>query len=344
MTTNNNKTCASQKLLDTQDLGACAPTLDSTHGPVDTQSGDGAVTNLAGNHSHVDTHKNHVSGVAVVGADETTPTTIPISQSSRLAYPIADPMLFTLAQTLQDYETLRIAEEHRLRIFSTPSDVPDEDGVCRGFGYAEDSDEVQVVKGLIDPLKDLEHRTVLSLQKRMRVNPIWPYFKDVKGVGEKTLARLMACIGDPYLRPLDDGSYEPRTVSQLWAYCGMHTMPNKDGEIIAAKRMKGVQANWNTEAKTRLFLLSQGLLRQGIRKDKDGNQFAVTEYGQLYLDRRAHTAVTHPEWNPGHGLNDALRIMGKELLKQLWRAAREIHTGIPVDVDTSKVNELEETA
>lgn len=253
-------------------------------------------------------------------------------------------MLFTLAQTLQDYETLRIAEEHRLRIFSMPSDVPDEDGVCRGFGYAEDSDEVQIVKGLIDPLKDLEHRTVLSLQKRMRVNPIWPYFKDVKGVGEKTLARLMACIGDPYLRPLDDGSYEPRTVSQLWAYCGMHTMPNKDGEIIAAKRMKGVQANWNTEAKTRLFLLSQGLLRQGIRKDKDGNQFAVTPYGQLYLDRRAHTAVTHPEWNPGHGLNDALRIMGKELLKQLWRAAREIHTGIPMDVDTSKVNELEETA
>lgn len=342
--TENNKTCASQNNADTHKPDACAPTLDSTQNVSDTHDVCGAVTNLAGNHSHVDTHKNHVSGVAVEGADETSYRAIPRSNASRLAYPIADPMLFTLAQTLQDYETLRIAEEHRLRIFSTPSDVPDEDGVCRGFGYAEDSNEVQVIKGLIDPLKELEHRTVLSLQKRMRVNPIWPYFKDVKGVGEKTLARLMACIGDPYLRPLDDGSYEPRTVSQLWAYCGMHTMPNKDGEIIAAKRMKGVQANWNTEAKTRLFLLSQNLLRQGIRKDKDGNQYAVTEYGQLYLDRRAHTAVTHPEWNPGHGLNDALRIMGKELLKQLWRAAREIHTGIPMDVDTSKINELEETA
>ena len=342
--TENNKTCASQLALDTQFIDACAPTLDSTHQPFDTQKPDGAVTNLAGNHNDDDTQNAIVSGSAVEGTDETSYRAIPRSNTSRLAYPIADPMLFTLAQTLQDYETLRIAEEHRLRIFSTPSDVPDEDGVCRGFGYAEDSNEVQIVKGLIDPLKDLEHRTVLSLQKRMRVNPIWPYFKDVKGVGEKTLARLMACIGDPYLRPLDDGSYEPRTVSQLWAYCGMHTMPNKDGEIVAAKRMKGVQANWNTEAKTRLFLLSQNLLRQGIRKDKDGNQFAVTEYGQLYLDRRAHTAVTHPEWNPGHGLNDALRIMGKELLKQLWRAAREIHTGIPMDVDTSKVNELEETA
>lgn len=341
--TENNKTCASHPTSDTQCRHACAPTLDSTQDTVDTQLHCGAVTNLAGNHSHTDTQNMHVSGSAVVGADEASYPAIPSSNASRLAYPIDDPMLFTLAQTLQDYETLRIAEEHRLRIFSMPSDVPDEDGVCRGFGYAEDSDEVQVVKGLIDPLKDLEHRTVLSLQKRMRVNPIWPYFKDVKGVGEKTLARLMACIGDPYLRPLDDGLYEPRTVSQLWAYCGMHTMPNKDGEIIAAKRMKGVQANWNTEAKTRLFLLSQGLLRQGIRKDKDGNQFAVTPYGQLYLDRRAHTAVTHPEWNPGHGLNDALRIMGKELLKQLWRAAREIHTGIPMDVDTSKVNELEET-
>lgn len=342
--TENNKTCASPVSFDTHDLDACAPTLDSTHVRSDTHITAGAVANLAGDHPSNDTHNKLVPGSAVVGADETIGSTISTDLSSRLAYPIADPMLFTLAQTLQDYETLRIAEEHRLRIFSTPSDVPDEDGVCRGFGYAEDSKEVQVVKGLIDPLKELEHRTVLSLQKRMRVNPIWPYFKDVKGVGEKTLARLMACIGDPYLRPLGDGSYEPRTVSQLWAYCGMHTMPNKDGEIIAAKRMKGVQANWNTEAKTRLFLLSQNLLRQGIRKDKDGNQYAVTEYGQLYLDRRAHTAVTHPEWNPGHGLNDALRIMGKELLKQLWRAAREIHTGIPMDVDTSKINELEETA
>lgn len=342
--TENNKTCASQNNTDTHKPDACAPTLDSTQPAHDTQLESGAVTNLAGNHVNADIPDETVSGSAVVGTDETMNSTTPNRLSSRLAYPIDDPMLFTLAQTLQDYETLRIAEEHRLRIFSMPSDVPDEDGVCRGFGYAEDSDEVQVVKGLIDPLKELEHRTVLSLQKRMRVNPIWPYFKDVKGVGEKTLARLMACIGDPYLRPLDDGSYEPRTVSQLWAYCGMHTMPNKDGEIIAAKRMKGVQANWNTEAKTRLFLLSQNLLRQGIRKDKDGNQYAVTEYGQLYLDRRAHTAVTHPEWNPGHGLNDALRIMGKELLKQLWRAAREIHTGIPMDVDTSKINELEETA
>lgn len=342
--TKNNKTCASQGSFDTPRPAACAPTLDSTHETFDTQKPDVAVTILAGNQELADTQELNVSGVAVVGADETMKSTTPRPHSSRLAYPIADPMLFTLAQTLQDYETLRIAEEHRLRIFSTPSDVPDEDGVCRGFGYAEDSNEVQVVKGLIDPLKELEHRTVLSLQKRMRVNTIWPYFKDVKGVGEKTLARLMACIGDPYLRPLDDGSYTPRTVSQLWAYCGMHTMPNKDGEIIAAKRMKGVQANWNTEAKTRLFLLSQNLLRQGIRKDKDGNQYAVTEYGQLYLDRRAHTAVTHPEWNPGHGLNDALRIMGKEPLKQLWRAAREIHTGIPVGVDTSKINELEETA
>lgn len=342
--TENNKTCASQNDTDTHEPSACAPTLDSTQAKLDTHYVRGAVTDLAGNHPDDDTQDVIVSGSAVVGADETTHGAIPRETTSRLAYPIDDPMLFTLAQTLQDYETLRIAEEHRLRIFSMPSDVPDEDGVCRGFGYAEDSDEVQVVKGLIDPLKELEHRTVLSLQKRMRVNPIWPYFKDVKGVGEKTLARLMACIGDPYLRPLDDGSYEPRTVSQLWAYCGMHTIANKDGEIVAAKRMKGVQANWNTEAKTRLFLLSQNLLRQGIRKDADGNQYATTSYGQLYLDRRAHTALTHPEWTPLHGLNDALRIMGKELLKQLWRAAREVHTGIPVDVDTSKVHDLEETA
>lgn len=106
MTTNNNKTCASQKLLDTQDLGACAPTLDSTQEASDSHSTCGAVTNLAGNQRSTDTQDSNVSGSAVVGADETMNSTTPRPHSSRLAYPIADIKAGKFDDAVWERETL----------------------------------------------------------------------------------------------------------------------------------------------------------------------------------------------------------------------------------------------
>lgn len=89
--------------------------------------------------------------------------------------------------------------------------------------------------------------------------------------------------------------------------------------------MKDVQANWSTVAKLRAYLIAEALVKSGVRKDENGERYALTEYGQLYIDRRNTTAVTHPEWTPGHSQNDAMRILMKRLLRNLWRAARDIH-------------------
>lgn len=65
-----------------------------------------------------------------------------------------------------------------------------------------------------------------------------------------------------------------------------------------------------------------------MRKDPDtGERYALddNEYGQLYIDRRKHTAETHPEWTSAHSQNDAMRILSKRLLRNLWRAARDLH-------------------
>ena len=48
-------------------------------------------------------------------------------------------------------------------------------------------------------------------------------------------------------------------------------------------------------------------------------------YRVVYDRRRAHTAVSHPEWTDGHSHNDGLRVASKEILKDLWRAARDWH-------------------
>src|SRR6516164_3337603 len=46
-------------------------------------------------------------------------------------------------------------------------------------------------------------------------------------------------------------------------------------------------------------------------------------YGQCYADRRRVTAVTHGDWSKQHSHRDALRVMMKQYLKDLWSAWRK---------------------
>ena len=70
-----------------------------------------------------------------------------------------------------------------------------------------------------------------------------------------------------------------------------------------------------------LFSISDSLLRKqwiGKAKTEDGKGKADGKYGAVYEKRREHTAVTHPEWTPKHSQMDGLRIMMKEVIKDLW--------------------------
>jgi hypothetical protein len=346
---------------DSEEEATGQTTLDSGQAGSDTHATSAAVITLANNHTFVDTR-----GLSVVGThlqqtnnkalpnmcpsaappleEPTSPLPLPNLTASVLPT-LYDPALGILAQQLDDLEGLRKAQANRIRILTTVE--PDSDGEMRGFGLPEDNPAVQTLNSLFDGIAALEHETVLSLQKAMRKHPLGAWQRSQKGVGEKTLARLLACIGDPYVR-MDTN--QPRTVSQLWAYCGLHTVPNKDfpsdqvalvtqreavggnplqpNQNVSARRKKGEQSNWSTNAKTRAYLISEALVKAGVRKDPDtGERYALngSEYGQLYIDRRKHTAVTHPEWTPAHSQNDAMRILSKRLLRNLWRAARDIH-------------------
>lgn len=50
-----------------------------------------------------------------------------------------------------------------------------------------------------------------------------------------------------------------------------------------------------------------------LAKDRPGG------YGAVYAARRAHTALTHPDWTKAHSDNDARRIMLKAFIADLWR-------------------------
>lgn len=249
-----------------------------------------------------------------------------------------DPTLALAADMLDDLERVKIASQNRLR--SLTDDTPDADGVLRGSAMPLTHPEVARLAALVQMVEAAEHQAVLNLQRAMRNHPLGPWVKAQRGIGEKQAARLLAKIGDPCVNATA-GTY--RTVSQLWAYCGLHVVAGGDpGQTptdtqlacagVAARRQKGQKANWSTDAKTRAWLIVQSCMKQldtscktdtGIAEHVEG--CGCSPYRVVIDQRRQHTATTHPEWTPGHSLNDAMRVASKRLLRDLWREARRCH-------------------
>lgn len=200
---------------------------------------------------------------------------------------LADPFLALAADVLDDLEKVRIANENRLRQLTR--DEADKDGEERGFGLTEDHPDVARLAALVAMLGTAEHQAALNLQRQMRKHPLGPWAKAQRGVGEKQIARLLAAIGDPYWNTLHD---RPRTVSELWAYCGYHVLnfsadhscsdihisgvggeqtghpDQKPVDIqgrnvgVAPKRARGQKNNWSATAKMRAYLVAESTLKQ----------------------------------------------------------------------------------
>lgn len=273
---------------------------------------------------------------------------------------LLDPALCLAADVLDDIERVRIANQNRLRQLTRTGE--DADGEERGFGLDESHPDVARLAAMVATLERIEHDATLELQRKVRKHPLGGWVKAQRGVGEKQAARLLAAIGDPYINSAKDA---PRTVSALWAYCGLHVLPSGQGRHdthavraagdqhrdtdqmtsdalgvavgVAARRRKGERANWSSKAKMRAYLIAESCIKQLSPDCRNGHvpidtrgtgavpACACSPYRVVYDDRRAHTAVTRPDWTDGHSHNDALRVASKAILRDLWRAARELH-------------------
>lgn len=70
-----------------------------------------------------------------------------------------------------------------------------------------------------------------------------------------------------------------------------------------------------------IFAIGDSMFRAQIEgKAKSGTKFGKAKgpYGEAYVARRERLELTHPDWTPGHKHKDALRIMVKTLLRDLW--------------------------
>lgn len=348
----------------------------------DTHVAGAAAAHVPGGQDYTDAQLARAAEDLGAGRPATTPVATATVESS-----LTDPLLALAADVLDDLEKVRIANENRLRQLTRSAE--DSDGETRGFGLDERHPDVARLASLVGMLAAAEHQAELNLARLMRKHPLGPWMKATAGIGEKQGARLLAAIGDPYIRPeitRADETVElsrPRLVSELWAYCGYHVVrtpvsgqqpvgtrsttaadgpdfPADQGSAdsrgqyvggdqadhpghchlnaqapsagLAAKRQRGMHANWSATAKMRAYLVAVSCMK-----------CLESPYRAVYEETRAkYASATHqvacvrcgPKGKPaepgsplsdGHKHARALRAVAKAVLRDLWREARRLH-------------------
>lgn len=176
--------------------------------------------------------------------------------------------------------------------------------------------------------------------------------EETAGIGESTLARLLGVTGDPRMayprhwegaggeRVLVEDPPHERMVGQLWQYCGHGAPKNRDVKGNAAALM----ANGSPDAKKLVHLLAQAQVKSnakggtGYRWKYDAEKAKYAERvhskecaggfsGALYVKcktgpEKAYAQAGDP-FQPSHVHAIALRHTGKEILRDLWLAARD---------------------
>lgn len=280
-----------------------------------------------------------------------------IGFAARLDYSL----LALLAAALDDLESTRKALSNRLHDLTHNKEFP-KLGISRPAPLPGDDPIVERLQATIDGVAALEHGAVLELQRAMRKHPLGPWVQGTIGIGLKQGARLLAATGDPYWNTLHD---RPRTVSELWAYCGYHVLhpghlrpddhtspagvdPSSDaghsprdahGEAagVAPSRSKGQRANWSNEAKMRAYLVAVSCVQQWTspyRRTYDAGREKYAEAVHATPCKRCGPAgKPAPIGSPlsdGHKHARALRLVAKTILYDLWSESRRLHWNVDI--------------
>lgn len=337
------KTSRDHNVADSQTEGVAAADIPGAHACPDPHAARGAGDQLPPVQAKVDSApKGSAPGLADSGPGR--PAAIP-APAPRVATLLADPLLALAADVLDDLEKVRVANENRLRQLTRG--VEDKDGETRGFGLDESHPDVARLAALVGMLGEAEHKAELNLGRLMRQHSLGPWVASQRGVGEKQGARLIAAIGDPYIRPeitRADGTIEParpRLVSELWALCGYHVLhPGQDARDthswsagVAPRRQRGQKSNWSETARKRAWLVAASCVKQPpdapYRKVYDATRAkyadAVHAAECIRCGPAGKPALPGSPLSDGHKHARALRAIAKEVLKDLWREARRIH-------------------
>ena len=194
------------------------------------------------------------------------------------------------------------------------------DNQIRGFGRIELKSPdyylkikeilVEEEKKLVKEIKCLlenkgDHLTFAKTHNHNVSFPIYPWLKNIRGMGPLNSAYLIAYI---------DIEKTP-SVSALWCYTG---------QTPDSKRTKGVKANWNPVIKQRCFQIAGSFLKSKspYKKiyDEDRRKSEKLMENDHNDDAKTHIALVTPSIPKSkmHAHKRAMRKMVKSFLKDMW--------------------------
>jgi hypothetical protein len=174
--------------------------------------------------------------------------------------------------------------------------------------------------------------------------PAYAFAKGVKGFGDLAFAVVVGESGDLNGERYTAG--QGLGVRRLWKRLGLAPF---EGEAMSSWRKGGgltaeqwTDAGYNPHRLAEVFsAISDPLSKHQLESaEKSGTDYGRPKgpYGEVYVRRREHTAVTHSDWTKAHARNDALRLMTKSLvadLLQAWRGSTTSAAEKPIDGSAS---------
>lgn len=173
----------------------------------------------------------------------------------------------------------------------------------------------------------------LDSQMRAIVGPFVGTWLETPGIGDRTVARLLGEIGHPVVafpshweegeegedkRILVSDDPFVRRVSDLWAYTGHGDARRKR---VPGMPVEDALALGNPRAKSLVYLMAENCKRLNGGTTPTGKPRKFSPYRNIYDIKQEHYKVARPEWTPGHRQQSCLRIVGKEILRDLYNAA-----------------------
>jgi hypothetical protein len=156
--------------------------------------------------------------------------------------------------------------------------------------------------------------------------PVYAYVESVHGAAALGLGTIIAETGDlaNYANP-----------GKVWSRLGFAPYDGLAGSSWKRETWRPrslTKEEWiahpfNASRYALMFQIGLWLVNAQVEgKEKSGTDYGRPKgpYGEAYVSRRKHTAVTHPDWTPMHARQDAVRYVMKRYLKHLWQAWRKL--------------------